>query len=121
MQNISVTRYAHPRAVGWAGYIEPADKSWIAYIGLDGRPRIFLHRDPQSGAILPDDPGERALHLDALRGELAQPRQGGHIGELAAGTGATYHDGQPDPHEPWERIHPLGETSGGGDVIPRSK
>lgn len=59
MQNISVTRYSNPKATGWAGYIEPADLSWIAFIGLDGRPMFFLNRDPATGAILSDDPEAR--------------------------------------------------------------
>lgn len=59
MQNINVTRYANPKATGWAGYIEPADLSWIAFIGLDGRPVFFLNRDPVTGAILSDDPEAR--------------------------------------------------------------
>lgn len=59
MPNIKVQRYAHPNETGWAGYIEPTDLSWIAYIGLDGVPRVYLHRDPATGAILPDDEAER--------------------------------------------------------------
>jgi hypothetical protein len=51
MQKIKVTRYSDPLAVGWAGYIEPEDGSWIAFIGLDGRPVFFLNRDP-AGAVL---------------------------------------------------------------------
>lgn len=67
MQNITVTRYADPKAVGWAGYLEPADGSWIAFIGRDGRPTLFLHRDLETGAVLPDDPHEREAEL-ARRG-----------------------------------------------------
>ena len=59
MQNINVTRYANPKATGWAGYIEPDDLSWIAFIGLDGRPVFFLNRDPVTGGILSDDPAAR--------------------------------------------------------------
>lgn len=69
MQNISVTRYADPKATGWAGYVEPADKSWIVYVGLDGRPLAFLNRDPKTGAVLPDDPEERARHLEQIHTE----------------------------------------------------
>lgn len=52
MQNIIVKRYANPKSVGWAGWIEPDDHSWIAFIGLDGIPRFFLDRDPVTGAVL---------------------------------------------------------------------
>lgn len=97
--------------------MEPEDHSWIAYVGLDGRLCAFLHRDSTTGAVLPDDPVERELHLKALVVEREQPPCGGHIGELSGRSGATYPEGQRNPHEPWERVHPLGE-SGGADVIP---
>lgn len=66
MQNIEVTRYSNPKAVGWAGYIEPEDGSWIAFVGLDGQPVFFLHRD-EHGGVLPDDPDERAAVLASAR------------------------------------------------------
>jgi len=52
MQSIKVTRYDNPKALGWVGYIEPADASWIAFIDLEGRPVFFLTRDA-SGAVQP--------------------------------------------------------------------
>ena len=55
MQNITVHRYSQPQAVGYAGWLEPADKSWIAFIDLKGQPTFFLDRDPVSGACLPPD------------------------------------------------------------------
>lgn len=54
MPNIKVTRYPDPKSVGWAGYLEPEDRSWIAFVGLDGRPVFFLNRD-STGACLPND------------------------------------------------------------------
>lgn len=55
MQNINVRRYSDPKAVGgWAGWIEPADRSWIAFIDTDGSPRFFLERD-ESGAVVTRD------------------------------------------------------------------
>lgn len=52
MGNITVTRYPDPVAVGgWQGYLEPEDKSWIAFVGSDGRPVFFLDRDPVTGAV----------------------------------------------------------------------
>ena len=57
---LHVTRYDDPQAVGWAGYIEPDDKSWIAFISLDGRPVFFLEREP-SGAVVPPAPREATL------------------------------------------------------------
>lgn len=54
MQSINVRRYSNPKAVGWAGWIEPEDRSWIAFIDLEGRPLFFLNRDPSSGHVLYD-------------------------------------------------------------------
>jgi hypothetical protein len=52
VNNIVVKRYAYPESVGWQGWIEPEDKSWIAFIDMDGRPVFYLNRDPETGAIL---------------------------------------------------------------------
>lgn len=49
---MNVHRYSNPSDVGWAGWIEPDDKSWIAFIGLDGLPVFFLNRDPKTGAVI---------------------------------------------------------------------
>ncbi len=51
MGNITVTRYQNPEEVGWQGYMEPDDRSWIAFVGNDGRPVFFLDRDPVTGAV----------------------------------------------------------------------
>jgi hypothetical protein len=83
MQNISVTRHPNPKDVGWAGYIQPEDRSWIAFIGRDGRPMFFLNRDPETGAILGDDPGARESDIQALRAEALEytgARQALHTG-----------------------------------------
>lgn len=55
MQSIRVSRYSNPQQIGWAGYIEPEDKSWIAFIDLNGAPRFYLNRDPETGRVLPDE------------------------------------------------------------------
>ncbi len=45
MQNIHVNRYKSPDKVGWAGTIEPEDRSWILFIREGpGEPGLFLHR-----------------------------------------------------------------------------
>jgi hypothetical protein len=51
MSNITVTRYPDPAAVGWQGWMEPDDRSWIAFVGSDGKPVVFLDRDPETGAV----------------------------------------------------------------------
>jgi hypothetical protein len=35
----------------WQGVIEPDDKSWIAFVDKDGKPLVFLDRDPKTGAV----------------------------------------------------------------------
>lgn len=49
MDNIAVHRYDDPK-VGWAGYIEPEDGSWILFIGFDGKPVFFGEREA-NGAV----------------------------------------------------------------------
>jgi len=51
MDNIKVGRYTNPTEVGWAGWIEPKDRSWIIFIGLDGAAVFFGERDDQ-GCVL---------------------------------------------------------------------
>jgi len=52
MGNITVSRYDHPAEVGYQGWIEPDDRSWIAFIASDGSPVMFLNRDSETGAVL---------------------------------------------------------------------
>jgi hypothetical protein len=49
--NITVGRYDHPDSVGYAGWLEPEDRTWVAFVGNDGAPVFFLDRDPESGAV----------------------------------------------------------------------
>lgn len=51
MSNITVGRYSDPKGVGWQGWIEPEDKTWIMFVDLEGRPLVFLDRDPETGAV----------------------------------------------------------------------
>lgn len=111
MRNITVGRYKDPKSVGWAGWIEPEDKDWILFVGLDGRACAFLHRD-EHGAILPDDPVERAACLK----ERAEQREregkpGQFIGSPCDGTG--YSVPSENPHAIGEPVHPLGIYGGG--------
>ena len=52
MCNIKVGRYKDPNSVGWSGWLEPENKSWIMFINLEGQPTVFLNRDPQTGACM---------------------------------------------------------------------
>ena len=58
--NIHVHRYDVPtkREDGvsypsdtWQGWIEDDERTWIAFIGADGRPLVWLNRDADGGVI----------------------------------------------------------------------
>jgi hypothetical protein len=51
MLNVKVHRYADT-SHGFAGWIEPDDKSWILFIPVSGEPQFFSKRDPVTGACL---------------------------------------------------------------------
>jgi hypothetical protein len=110
MQPIKVHRYTDPKGVGWAGWIEPEDKSWIAFIGLDGVPRFFLNRDPETGAICPDDPEERKRHLAELKTHKATNVLGLNIGMVNDGS-SHFEPGYVSPLKIGEVVEPLGERS----------
>ena len=113
MQNINVHRYKNPQATGWAGWIETDDRTWVAFIGLDGIPRVFLDRDPESGAILGNNPSEHEATMREQRAIMADPNHsGGYTGMMNDGS-ANYGD-EPDPLELGERIFPLGVDGRGG-------
>jgi hypothetical protein len=77
VQDIVVRRYPNPSEIGWAGWIEPRDLSWIAFIDLHGRPRFYLNRDPSTGAVLPDNPAEQESALALIRSGLEDGFPGG--------------------------------------------
>lgn len=52
MTNIYVGRYSDSDQIGYQGWIEPIDRTWIMFITNDGSPTVFLHRDPDTGAVL---------------------------------------------------------------------
>ena len=49
--NITVGRYDDPESVGYAGWVEPSDRSWIAFVRNDGSAQFYLDRDPETGAV----------------------------------------------------------------------
>lgn len=52
MGNIIVGRYRDPELrKTWQGWIEPEDRSWIAFVDANGQPTFFLDRDPETGAV----------------------------------------------------------------------
>jgi hypothetical protein len=50
VQNVVVGRYDHPEAVGFLGWVEPEDRSWVVFVALDGKPVLFAERD-STGAV----------------------------------------------------------------------
>lgn len=63
MTNIRVGRYSKGSGTiqpdgsvkqDWQGWIEPDDRTWIAFIDSEGRPLFFLDRDPLTGAVNDD-------------------------------------------------------------------
>lgn len=50
MNNIEVRRYERPDEVGYAGWVEPEDRSWVLFIANDGTPTLFVGRD-STGAV----------------------------------------------------------------------
>jgi hypothetical protein len=51
LSRIGVGRYDQPEKVGWLGWIEDEEKTWVAYISLDGVPHFYLNRN-ESGKVL---------------------------------------------------------------------
>ena len=51
MGNITVGRYDDPASVGYVGWLEPEDRTWIMFVKADGTPQVFLDRDPVTGAV----------------------------------------------------------------------
>jgi len=53
LSSITIGRYDHKSITkDFAGWVEPADKSWILYLDATGKPTVFYaHREP-SGAVI---------------------------------------------------------------------
>ncbi len=87
MADIHVGRYDHPAEVGYQGWIEPGDRSWVMFVDLDGRPVVFLDRDLATGAV----PGRVGVVASAMRGVVELPRHAehgpGHAGSRPHPTG----------------------------------
>ena len=50
MDKITIKRY-DPSVAGYQGTIEPEDRSWIVYVGIDGVPLFYPHRAPDGGVL----------------------------------------------------------------------
>ena len=53
MQNITVGRYAHPEQVGFQGWIEPENRSWIVFVDLKGQPTLYTQRNSDGSIQVP--------------------------------------------------------------------
>lgn len=55
MPAITIGRYDHDSITkDWAGWIEPADKSWIIYTDADGKPALYYPNRAANGAVIGD-------------------------------------------------------------------
>lgn len=53
MSNIKIGRYDHPSiTVDYAGWIEPDDKSWIIFLGADGKPAVYYDQRDEHGGVV---------------------------------------------------------------------
>ena len=52
MSNITIGRYGHESITkDYAGWIEPADQSWIIFLDADGRPSVYYAERDSSGGV----------------------------------------------------------------------
>jgi len=52
MKDITIGRYDDPdKTGGWAGWVEPKDKSWILFIDKDGDTLFWPERDADGGVV----------------------------------------------------------------------
>lgn len=55
MSNITIGRYDHDSITNdFAGWLEPADKSWIIYTDANGKPTVYYPEREPSGAVIGD-------------------------------------------------------------------
>lgn len=55
MPSITIGRYDHESITqNYAGWIEPADRSWIIYTDADGKPAVYYPTREASGAVVGD-------------------------------------------------------------------
>lgn len=53
MSTLTIGRYQHESITeSYAGYIEPADASWIIYLGPDGKPAVYYPERGPDGAVV---------------------------------------------------------------------
>lgn len=53
MSNITIGRYTHESVTkDFAGWFEPADRSWIIYTDANGKPAIYYPERDASGAVI---------------------------------------------------------------------
>lgn len=55
LSSITIGRYGHESITNdFAGWVEPADKSWILYLDATGKPAAFYAEREPSGAVIGD-------------------------------------------------------------------
>lgn len=49
MKTAKFYAYSNPQDVGYIGWIEPDDKSWIMFVGIEGEFHFYGKRDKDGG------------------------------------------------------------------------
>lgn len=53
MSNLTIGRYDHESiTVDYAGWIEPNDRSWIIFLGADGKPAVYYDQRDAGGGVI---------------------------------------------------------------------
>lgn len=53
MSNLTIARYDESvHKIGYSGYIEPEDRSWIIYLDTDGKPSRYYPQRDNDGAVI---------------------------------------------------------------------
>ena len=53
MSSITIGRYDHESITkDYAGWVEPADRSWIIYLDSEGKPAVYYAERETSGAVI---------------------------------------------------------------------
>jgi hypothetical protein len=54
MGNIQITRYVNTQELGYSGYIEPDNGSWIIFLDSEGKPDVYFPERDENGAVVGD-------------------------------------------------------------------
>lgn len=52
MEDIKIGRYSNPDDLGYTGYIEPVDRSWVIFLDATGTPSVYWPERDEEGAVV---------------------------------------------------------------------